>query len=146
MERRPETLQQMFNDAQEIQDNILACEQIRSERLGVLGHKSEYEKNTIDWNFEHNSDGVIGLLEILNDNNFSEYYIPLIKREGNCVVSDPPHDKNEVDHFIYSFVDSQEDDFEKEPVEKQVDVPSFFLLDDVADVVDVGLLRGGVNQ
>jgi hypothetical protein len=28
MERRPETLKKMFNDAQEIQHNILACEQI----------------------------------------------------------------------------------------------------------------------
>jgi hypothetical protein len=34
MERRPKSLQQMFNDAQEIQHNIQACEQIRNEGSG----------------------------------------------------------------------------------------------------------------
>ena len=48
MERRPVTLQKMFNDAQEIQHNILACEQIRSEDLGVLGQENEYEQRTFD--------------------------------------------------------------------------------------------------
>jgi hypothetical protein len=31
MERRPKSLQQMFNDAQDIQHNIQECEQIRDE-------------------------------------------------------------------------------------------------------------------
>jgi hypothetical protein len=44
MERKPVTLQQMFNDAQEIQHNILACEQIQSGKLGVPGHKDECEQ------------------------------------------------------------------------------------------------------
>jgi hypothetical protein len=39
MERRLETLQQMFNDAQDIQNNILACEHIRSEELDVPEHE-----------------------------------------------------------------------------------------------------------
>jgi hypothetical protein len=47
MERRPKTLQQMFNDAQEIQHNILACEQIQNEGLGAPGHENEYEQKNI---------------------------------------------------------------------------------------------------
>jgi hypothetical protein len=137
MERRPETLQQMFNDAQEIQHNILACEQIQSEGLGVPGHENEYEQRTFDWNLEHKIDDIIGPLEVLNVNDFAKDYIPLIEREGTYVVSDPPHDKHGADCFIYSFVDSQEDEFANQFVEEQVDVPSFFLLDDIADVVDL---------
>jgi hypothetical protein len=137
MERRPETLQQMFNDAQEIQHNILACEQIQSEGLGVPGHENEYEQRTFDWNLEHKIDDIIGPLEVLNVNDFAKNYIPLIEREGTYVVSDPPHDKHGVDCFIYSFVDSQEDEFANQFVEEQVDVPSFFLLDNIADVVDL---------
>ena len=37
---------------------------------------------------------------------------------------------------MYSFVDGQKYEFANQFVEEQVDVPSFFLLDDIADVVD----------
>jgi hypothetical protein len=37
---------------------------------------------------------------------------------------------------MYSFVDSQENEFAKQLVEEQVDGPSFFLLDDIVDVLD----------
>jgi hypothetical protein len=37
---------------------------------------------------------------------------------------------------MYSFVDSQEDEFTNQFVVKQVDVPSLLLLDDIAHVVD----------
>jgi hypothetical protein len=40
---------------------------------------------------------------------------------------------------MYSFVDSQENEFANQLVEEQVDVPIFFLLDDIADVVDLYL-------
>jgi hypothetical protein len=136
MERRPKTLQQIFNDAQEIQHNIQACEQIQNEGLDAPGHESEYEQRTVDWNLEHKIDNIIGPLEVLNANDFAKDYIPLIEREGTYVASDPPHDKHGADCFIYSFVDSQEDEFANQLVEEQVDVPSFFLLDDIADVVD----------
>jgi len=43
MERRPKTLQQMFNDAQEIQHNMLTCQQIQNKGLGALGNENEYE-------------------------------------------------------------------------------------------------------
>jgi hypothetical protein len=38
---------------------------------------------------------------------------------------------------MYSFIDNQEDEFANQYVEEQVDVPSFFLLDDIVDVVDL---------
>jgi hypothetical protein len=64
-------------------------------------------------------------------------YIPHIERERTYVVSDTPHDKHEDDCFIYSFMDSQEDECANQSVEEQVDAPSFFLLDDIASVVDL---------
>jgi hypothetical protein len=72
MERRPETLQQMFNDAQEIQHNILACEQIQNEGLGTPGHENGHEKKTADWNLKQKIDNIIGPLETLNANDFAE--------------------------------------------------------------------------
>jgi hypothetical protein len=50
------------------------------------------------------------------------------------MVPDPPQDKHEVDHFVYSFMDSQEDGCTKQNVEEQMDTPSIFLLDDIANV------------
>jgi hypothetical protein len=41
------------------------------------------------------------------------------------------------DHFMYSFVDSQEYEYEKKLVEEHVDVLSLFLLDDMAYVNDL---------
>ena len=38
---------------------------------------------------------------------------------------------------MYSFVDNQEHEFANQLVEEQVDVPSFSLLDDIVDVVDL---------
>jgi hypothetical protein len=52
MERRPKSLQQMFNDAQEIQHNIQACKQIRNKELDAKKHDSKYEQKIVDWNIE----------------------------------------------------------------------------------------------
>jgi hypothetical protein len=54
----------------------------------------------------------------LNENDFAKDYIPIIEREGACVVFDPPHDKHGFDCFIYSFVDSQEVEFADQFVEE----------------------------
>jgi hypothetical protein len=94
MEIRPKNLQQMFNDAQEIQHNILVCEHIQNEGLGAPGHENGYEQKTIDWNLEHKIDNIIGPLEVLNANDFAKYYIPLIGREGTYVASGLLHDKH----------------------------------------------------
>ena len=75
MERRPKSLQQMFNDAQEIQHNIQACEQIRDEEL---------EKRT---------DNSICPLEIFNANDSAENYIPHVERGSVDLAINPYHDK-----------------------------------------------------
>jgi hypothetical protein len=136
MERRPKSLQQMFNDAQEIQHNIQACKQIRNEELDVKEHDSEYEQKIVDLNLEQRVNDIICPLEVLNANNFAKDYIPLIGRESTNLASDSSHDKHEADCFMYSLVDSQEDEFANQLVEEQVDVPRFSLLDDIADVPD----------
>jgi hypothetical protein len=126
----------MSDDAQEIQHNILACEQIQTKVLSFLGHDNEYEQRTFEWNLEHKIDDIIGPLEVFNENDLAKDSIPLIEREGTYVVSNPPHDKHGSDCFIYSFVYSQEDKFENESIEEKVDVLIFFLLDDITYVVD----------
>jgi hypothetical protein len=135
MERRPGSLQQMFSDAQDIQHNIQACKQTQNEGLNVQGHESEYEQKIVDWNLEHRIDNIIGPLEVSNANDVAKNYIPLVERGG----VDPSHDERRVDRFMYSFVDSQEYECEKQLVEDQVDVLSLFLLDDMAYVNDLSI-------
>jgi hypothetical protein len=137
MERKPKSLQQMFNDAQDIQDNIQACKQIQNEELDAKKNKRGYEQKMVDWNLEHIVDHVIGPLEFTNTNDVAKNYVPLVEREGADLVSDPSHDKQGADYFMYSFIDNQEDECTNQFVEGQVDVPSFFLLDDLAYVSDL---------
>jgi hypothetical protein len=101
MERRPKSLQQMFSDAQEIQHNIQACEQIRNKGLDVQEHESEYEQKIVDWNLEHRVDNTIGPLEVFNSNDFAKNHIPLVERGGVDLASDPSHDKQGTDCFMY---------------------------------------------
>jgi hypothetical protein len=100
--------------------------------LNAQEHESEYEQNIVDWNLEHRIDNIIGPLEVSNANDLAENYIPPVERGG----VDPFHDKQRVDCFMYSFVDSQEDEFTNQFVEEQVDVLNLFLLYDIAYVVD----------
>jgi hypothetical protein len=64
MERRPKSLQQMFDDAQDIQHNIQACKQIQNEELDAKEHESEYEQEIVDWNLKHRIDNIMGPLEV----------------------------------------------------------------------------------
>jgi hypothetical protein len=139
MERKSMSLQQMFNNAQEVEENIQACKQIRNEELDAKEHDNEYEQRTVDLNLQKRVDNFICPLEALNDDDFEKDYIPLIEKEGANLASDPSHNKHRADCFMYSFVDSQENEFANRLVEEQVDVPRFFLLDDIADVVDLSL-------
>jgi hypothetical protein len=105
--------------------------------LGATGHENGYELKTIDGNLDHKIDNILGPLESLNANDFVEDYIPFIKRESTYMVSDPPHDNHEADHFMYSFVDSQENMFANQSIEEKIDTPSFFLLYDIVDVANL---------
>jgi hypothetical protein len=137
MERRPKSLQQMFNDAQDIQHNIQACKQIQNEGLDIQEYESEYEQERVDWNLEHRVNNIIASLEVFNAHNFAKNYIPLVERGGVDLAYDPSHNKLGADCFMYSFVDSQEDEFANQFVEEQIDVPSWFLSDDIAYVSDL---------
>jgi hypothetical protein len=79
---------------------------------------------------------IICSLEVLNDNDLAKDYISLIEKEGANLAYDLSHDKHGEDCFMYSFVGSQENEFANQLVEEQVNVPIFFLLDDIAHVVD----------
>jgi hypothetical protein len=70
-----------------------------------------------------------------NDDQLEEKATLLYFFDTN-LVSDPSHDKNGANYFMYSFVDSQENEFVNQLVEEQVDVPSFLLLHDNANIVD----------
>jgi hypothetical protein len=79
MERRPKSLQQMFNDAQDIQHNIQACEQIQNEWPEAQEHEIEYEQKTVDWNLEPRVDNIIFHPKVFNANDLEKNYIPLVE-------------------------------------------------------------------
>jgi hypothetical protein len=95
MEIKPKSLQQMFNDAQEIQYNIQACKHIQNEDLDVKKCGSEYEKKMVDLNLEERVNDIIFPLEVLNVNNFEKDYIPLTGKESINLTSDSSYDKHE---------------------------------------------------
>jgi hypothetical protein len=63
-------------------------------------------------NLEKRVNNIICPLEVLNDNDFAKDYIPLIEKEGVNLAYDPSHDKDGNDCFMYSFVHSQEMNFQ----------------------------------
>jgi hypothetical protein len=93
MERRPNSLQQMFNDTHEIQHNIQACKQFLNEELHAKENDNEYEKKTIDLNLEQRVNNIICPLEVFNANDFAKTYIALVERGGADLAYDPSHDK-----------------------------------------------------
>jgi hypothetical protein len=135
MERRPKSLQKMFDDAQDIQHNIQACKQIQNEELNAKENKSEYEQEIVDWNLKHSMDNIINPLEVSNDFDHVKNHTTFVKRKGDALASKPPHDKQKAGHFV----DSQEDQFENQFVEKPINFPGLFLLDSVACDVDLSI-------
>jgi hypothetical protein len=103
----------MFNNAQEVVDNLQACQRLKNQNLKSVANTKNDDK----------------LEEQATLSNFFD----------TNLSSDPSHDKYGADLFMYSSVDSQENEFANQFVEEQVDVPSFFLLDDIAYVVDLSL-------
>jgi hypothetical protein len=64
----------MFNNAQEVEENIQACKQIRNEEFDAKEYDNEYEQRTVDLNLD------ICPLEALNVDDFAKDYIPLIEK------------------------------------------------------------------
>jgi len=85
----------------------------------------------------HKTDDIIGPLELLNENDFTKDYIPLVEIKEAYVVFDPPHDKHGSNCFMYSSIYNKKDKCTDRSVEELVDVPSFFLLNNIADVVEL---------
>jgi hypothetical protein len=110
-ERRTKSLHQMFNDAQGIQHNIQACKKLQKEGLDAQEHESECEQKIVDLSLEHRIDNIMGALKVSNAYDCDKNYIPLVKRRGVVLASEPSHDKKGDDYFIYSSVDSQEYEF-----------------------------------
>jgi hypothetical protein len=84
MERRPKSLKQMFDNAQDVQQHIQACEQTQDEEL-----EDEYEQKMIDCDPEHEIGSIIGPLEFTDAHDFVENCTPLAKRGGVNSVYDP---------------------------------------------------------
>jgi hypothetical protein len=80
MDRKSMSLQQMFNNAQEVEENIQACKQILYEELDAKEHENEYEQRIVDLNLEKRVNNFICPLEALKDDDFAKDYIPLIEK------------------------------------------------------------------
>jgi hypothetical protein len=126
MERKPKSLKQMFDDAQDVQHHIQAYEQTRDKEL-----EDEYKQEIVDWKLEHKIENIIGSIEFPNTSDLVKNRIPLVGRRGISSVSNPSQSKQEVDYFMYSFMDRQEDECTNQFVKEQVDIPNLFLLDDL---------------
>jgi hypothetical protein len=138
MERNSMYFQHMFNNAHEVEDNIQACKELQNQ---ILDEKLKAEKPKTVHNMKK-VDHVISFLEGCHEDVF-EKNDDKLEEQANLpsffdtnLAFDPSHDKHGVDYFMYSFIDSLENEFANQLVEDQVDVPRFFLLDDIADIVD----------
>jgi hypothetical protein len=90
MERRSVTLQQMFFDAHEIEDNLLACgklsDQIENDEWNVVEHETVHEQEGVDLHpdpFQHEKkdDFAMNFFKVFNDDVFAEDKVILLKRK-----------------------------------------------------------------
>jgi hypothetical protein len=150
MERRSRSLQQMFSDAQEVEDNIQVCgklsEQIQNEELDAEENDSEHEQRTTDLNFEQRINSIMHSLEVFNVDGFAGNYFPPIEEchedehDQQTVDLDLCHHEKKDDCFIYLFEVYNDNDFAEmvdQLVEDQIDAPSSFLVDEITKVFDV---------
>ena len=93
--------------------------------------EDEYKQEIVDWKLEHKIENIIGSIEFPNTSDLVKNHIPLFGRRGISSVSNPSQSKQEVDYFMYSFMDRQEDECTIQFVKEQVDIPNLFLLDDL---------------
>jgi hypothetical protein len=113
MERRSKTLQQMFDDAQEVEDNLQACQRLQNQNLESVANTE--------------NDGVAEEHEIVHKQEV-DLHPDLFQHEqkNDCSM-----------HFFEVFNDDIVAEDKDQPTEEKVDVPRFFLVDDIADVVDL---------
>jgi hypothetical protein len=80
-------------------------------------------------------DNIINPLEVPNAFDHVKNHTTFVKRKRDALASKPPHDEQKAGHFV----DSQEDQFENQFVEKPINFPGLFLLDNVACDVDLSI-------
>jgi hypothetical protein len=151
MERKFMSLQQMFLDAQEVEDNLQACgklpDQIEDKKLDIEEHESDHEQKAIDLNFEQRVNKIMHFLEVSNvdvfaENNeqFSDPQVVVPKHFVADLNFKSFHHEQNVDFAMNFFKifseECHESEFADQLVEEKVDVPSFFMLDDIAGVHD----------
>jgi hypothetical protein len=113
MERKSMSLQQMFNNAQEVEDNLQACQRPQNQNLKSVANTE--------------NDGVAEEHEIVHKQE-ADLHPDLFQHEQkiDCFM-----------HFFEVFNNDIVAEDKDQPTEEQVDVPRFFLVDDIADVVDL---------
>jgi len=127
----------MFDDAQEVEDNIQACvkfeEQSHREQLDPEERDSKHEKDVANLKPEQRVENMMHFLEVFDVDDFLKNHIPLDKQE--CVDStlDLSYDTQEVDHFMYAPLDHHESKSANHFTQEQIDFPSIFLFDDIPE-------------
>jgi hypothetical protein len=135
MERKSMSLQQMFNNAQEVADNIQACKELQNQ---ILDEKLKAEEPETVHNMQE-ADHVISFLEGCHEDVFAKNDDHLEEQATllNCFDTDlnldPCHHEQETDCFMYAFVDNHECEFADQLAEEQV-VASIFLFDDITKI------------
>jgi hypothetical protein len=85
LERKSVTLQQMFIDAQKVEENLSSCgkflDQVEDKKLNVEEYDSEPKKETTDLKFEPKGDNIMHAIEVLNGNVFAEKCISPFQEE-----------------------------------------------------------------
>jgi hypothetical protein len=148
MERRSSTLQQMFNDAQEVeynlQDHGKISEQIRNEELVDVEHESDHEQKVIDLNFEQRVNKIMHFLEVFNvgifakDNEqFSDPQVVVPKHFAADLNFKSFHHEQNADFAMNFFEifseECYESELENQLAGEKVAVP-MFLIDEIAYV------------
>jgi hypothetical protein len=107
------SLQQMFNNAQEVVDNIQACKELQNQ---ILDEKLKDEEPETVHNMQE-ADRVISFLEGFHEDVFAKNDDKL--EEQDTLLNffdidlnlDPFHHELETDCFMYTFVDGHECEF-----------------------------------
>jgi hypothetical protein len=111
MERKSMSLQQMFNHAKEVEDNLQACQKPQNRNLKSV-ENTENDGVTEEHEVVHKQEVDLHL-DLFQHEQKIDCFMPYVEVFNNDIVAE---DKDQ-------------------PTEEQVDVPSFFLVDDIADVV-----------
>jgi hypothetical protein len=140
MERRYVTLQQMFNDAQEVEYNLQACEKLQNQILeevsNVEEQENEHDQQIVDLHIDpfHDKQETYCFMNLLEECHENEH-----TQERVVLNFYPFHYEQRVDYAMNFFEICSDGCHETKSadqlVEEQVVFP-IFLMDDIAGVHD----------